>query len=185
MKGTFFLKIGLVFLLASFFTFIIDNGEAFVDAFNNDYLLSRIVIDNIEDVYDDFNENVSKYKDDMTTFYGSLDYYYDDFVKKNRAMTAYLGVVEKDLVKLEYPSLKLYENCKYDVEDDNSNKMCEAYIENLKGVVTSYNKLVDDYNSVLDSYNVFVIGYGRDDKAVPYYESKMSTKILKIYEELN
>ena len=184
MKGTFFLKVGLVFILASCFTFLLKNGEQFFSSFNNDYLLSRIVIENVDETYKDFNSKVSTYKDDMSTFYDSLDFYYDDFVRKNRVMVANLSVVEKDLSKLEKPALKLYENCRYEVEDEDTAKMCSIYKENLKGVVDSYNKLVEDYNHVLDSFNAFAEGYGYNDRVVPNYESKMSTGLLKIYEEI-
>lgn len=185
MKGTFFLKLGFVFILASVITFGVKYGDNYFEAFNNDYLLSRIVVENVESTYQTYNERVSKYKDDMTTFYGSLDFYYDNFIRKNRAMTTYLREVEKDIRALEGPALKLYENCNYDVEDEEKIKMCESYKANLKGVIDSYNKLVLDYNEVLDSFNGFADSNGRSGDKVPPYESVMSEKILKIYEEIN
>lgn len=185
MKGTFFLKIGFVFIIASVITFAVKYGDNYFEAFNNDYLLSRIVVDNVESTYKSYNEGVNKYKEDMSIFYGSLDFYYDNFIRKNRAMTTYLREVEKDLRNLERPTLKLYENCNYDIEDDDTKVMCENYKTNLKGVIDSYNKLVEDYNEVLDSFNGFAESNGRANDIVPNYESVMSDKITKIYEEMN
>ena len=185
MKGTFFLKIGLIFIIASVVTFSIKYGDNYLEAFNNDYLLSRIVVGNVEDNYKDFTEGVNNYKGDMSIFYDSLDFYFDNFIRKNRAMTTYLKEVENDLKKLEHPSLKLYENCKYEVADEDIVNMCENYKTNLKGVIDSYNKLVDDYNEVLDSFNGFANSNGRANDVVPNYESVMSEKLIKIYEEMN
>ena len=184
MKGTFFFKIGFVFILASLFTFSLNNSEEFITAFNNDYLLSRIVIDNVENIYEDFNKELANYKEDMTEFYGSLDYYYDEFDSKNKEMINHLDIVESDIVKLEKTSLKLYENCKYDIEDENTFKMCSIYKENFEGIISSYEKLVEDYNEVLGTYNSYVEAYGNYDKKVSSYESKMSERILKIYDEI-
>ena len=184
MKGTFFLKIGFIFIVASVITFTIKYGDNYIEAFNNDYLLSRIVVGNVEDNYKDFNEGISTYKGDMSVFYDSLDFYYDNFIRKNRAMTTYLKQVESDIKNLESPSLKLYENCKYDIDDEDTNAMCDSYKTNLKGVIDSYNKLVVDYNEVLDSFNGFAKSNGREGDVVPSYESMMSEKILKIYKEI-
>lgn len=185
MKGSFFLKIGFVFIISSMIIYGVKYGGKYFDDFNNDYLLSRIVVEKVDDTYKIYNEGINKYKDDMTTFYGSLDFYYDNFIRKNRAMTTYLAEVEKDIAYLEGPALTLYENCNYDIDDEETKAMCENYKTNLKGVIDSYNKLVVDYNEVLDSFNGFAESNNRAGDVVPNYESVMSKKILKIYDELN
>ncbi len=184
MKGSFFIKIGIIFLLSSGAVFAYKNADKLLNDFNNDYLLSRIVVGNIETTYSTYNETINKYKADMETFYGSLDFYYDNFIRKNRAMVTYLKEVEKDLKNLEGPSLRMYDNCKYEVDDEETLKMCENYKENLKGVIDSYNKLVVDYNDVLDSFNGFAESNNRANDVVPPYESQMSDKLVRIYEEI-
>jgi hypothetical protein len=184
MKGKTFIKLGVVFMVASFAVFGFKNADMYLTDFNNDYLLSRIVVNNIENNYEDFNNKVSKYKEDMTTFYGSLDFYFDNFIRKNRAMKTYLAEVEKDLKQLEGSSLRLYENCRYEINDEKTETMCKNFKINLDGVITSYQKLVDDYNQVLDSFNGFAESYNRKNDVVDLYESKLSDKLLKIYTEL-
>ena len=116
MKGKTFIKLGVVFMSLSFVMVGVRNADKIFNDFNNDYLLSRVVVSNVDNYYDEFNKNINNYKADMTVFYGSLDFYFDNFIRKNRAMVTYLTEVEKDLTKLENSALRLYENCKYDRE---------------------------------------------------------------------
>lgn len=185
MKGKTLIKLGVVFMSLSFVMVGVRNADKIFNDFNNDYLLGRVVVSNVDNYYDEFNRNVSKYKDDMTVFYGSLDFYFDNFIRKNRAMVTYLTEVEGDLRRLENSSLRLYENCKYDIEDEETQEMCRNYKINLEGVIKSYEKLVVDYNEVLDAFNGFAVSNNRKKDVVPKYESKMSDKLLKIYEELS
>ena len=185
MKGKTFIKLGVVFMSLSFVMVGVRNADKIFNDFNNDYLLSRVVVSNVDNYYDEFNKNINNYKADMTVFYGSLDFYFDNFIRKNRAMVTYLTEVEKDLTKLENSALRLYENCKYDIEDEETKEMCKNFKINLDGVIKSYNKLVIDYNEVLDAFNGFAESNNRKGDVVPKYESKMSDKLLKIYEELN
>lgn len=185
MKGSTLIKLGIVLMLASGALIFTKNADKFLSEFNNDYLLSRIVVNNIETNYNDFNKNVTKYKEDMTTFYDSLDFYFDNFIRKNRAMVTYLTEVEKDLKKLENSSLKLYESCRYDIDDEETKEMCKNYKINLEGVIESYEKLVVDYNEVLDAFNGFARDNNRKEHMVEPYESKMSEKLIIIRDELN
>ena len=184
MKGSTLIKLGIVMMIASGAIIFTKNADKFLNEFNNDYLLGRIVVSNIETNYTEFNNNVTKYKADMTTFYDSLDFYFDNFIRKNRAMVTHLNEVEKDLKRLEHSSLKLYESCKYEIEDEETKEMCKNYKINLEGVIESYDKLVADYNEVLDAFNGFAKSNNRSEHVVEPYESKMSEKLIIINDEL-
>ena len=172
MKGSVFIKLGIFFMASSLIVCGAKTTDSALKDFNNDYLLSRIIITNTKDSYTDFNEQVSKYKEDISKFYDSLDFYYDQ-----------ASSVEKDLKNLEDISLELFNNCKYDIDDEEMSKLCKSYKTNLSNTVDSYEKLVDDYNDIIKMYNDYATL--RNKEIAKEYESKLSDKLTIINDKLN
>ena len=183
MKGSVFIKLGIFFMASSLIVCGAKTTDSALKDFNNDYLLSRIIITNTKDSYTDFNEQVSKYKEDISKFYDSLDFYYDQFIEVDKSIRDKATKIEKDLKNLEDISLELFNNCKYDIDDEEMSKLCKSYKTNLSNTVDSYEKLVDDYNDIIKMYNDYATL--RNKEIAKEYESKLSDKLTIINDKLN
>ena len=183
MKGSWLIKIGMLLMTSSLILSGIKNTDKALKDFNNDYLLSRIIVHSTEESYSVFKDKVTKYKEDITEFYDSLDFYYDQFDEKHKEIKSHLEEVEEDYASLEEVSSKLYENCKYDIEDANQSEKCEAYKSNLINLVSSHSKLIDDYNDIINMYNEYASTYNKEK--IAKYEGQSSDKLGDIKRELD
>ena len=57
MKGKTLIKLGVVFMSLSFVMVGVRNADKIFNDFNNDYLLGRVVVSNVDNYYDEFNRN--------------------------------------------------------------------------------------------------------------------------------
>lgn len=183
MKGSIFIKLGIFFIASSFVVVGAKTTDSAFKEFNNDYLLSRIIVTKTKESYDTFNEKVSKYKEDISNFYDSLDFYYDQFIEVNKTISSKAKNIEEDLKEMEEVSLDLFNNCKYDIDDEEMNNICKSYKQNLSNTVDSYEKLVTDYNDLISMYNDYASL--KNKTIVKEYESKISDKLTVINDKVN
>lgn len=177
--GSKFIKIGIVFIFLAIMFIGFKNKEEIMEIITTGELLDRIIPNSVDSEYDRINDEYTKYEKDVEVFYSSLDYYYDNFIRKNRAMTTYLSEVETDLKRLERIILRTSKKCA-----KKSNDVCYKIDEKIKGVVDTYNKIVVDYNLVLDSFNEFAKSNFREEHVVSNYKSILSDELLDIYDKI-
>ena len=174
------IKIGFVFVIFSFILIGFKNKDEFFNMIASGQLLDSIMPVSVEDEYKKLETAYKNYENNVNTFYGSLDYYYDNFIRKNRAMTTYLADVESGLKEMERIVLRLNNKC----DNDSSKYECDGYKEILIKFIESYNNIVVDYNKVIDSFNEFAKSNFREEHIVENYESILNDDVLKIYNEI-
>ena len=182
MKGSMFIKLGIFFMSMSLIVFGVKQADSLFKDFNNDYLLSRIVITDTKDAYTEFSDKVNDYKESISTFYDSLDFYYDQFLEKNKTFTKNAENVEQSLNALEYSALELFSDCKYDIDDDEMTNICKMYKTNLNNTMDSYEKLVIDYNDIIKQYNEYASYKNKEEAKL--YERNISSKLSTITENI-
>ena len=137
MYGKALIKSGITFILGAFLMMSINTVYAEIDSYNNDVLLSNMVIDNIKTNYKEFNDKAKMYKDNLNTTYDSFNFYLDDYNTKGVIASNNVSNLRKDMIDLRESSLALYKYCLYNINNIETKSMCKAFEDNYKGIVSS------------------------------------------------
>lgn len=177
-----FIKIGVLLIAISFCIIGYKNREELYDMISNGDLLNSIIPTKIEDDYEKFITTYDEYKKDLDIFNEYADYFYDNFIRKNRAMTTYIDNIEKDIKKLEKVTIRLNDKCSK--KDNIMTDICINFKTKFINLVETYNKLIENYNKIQESFNEFAESNFRKDDVVEKYKSILKDNILDIYEKI-
>ena len=182
MYGKAFIKSGITFILGSLLMMSINTVYAEINSYNNDVLLSNMVIDNIKTNYKEFNVKANEFKDNLDTTYDSFNFYLDDYTVKGEIASNNMSNLRNDMINLKDSSLALYKYCLYEINNVETKSMCKTFEENYKGIVKSYKLVLNDYNDILDQYNVYALSKSMD--IVDKVNVDLPVTIDKIYDKI-
>lgn len=182
MYGKALIKSGITFILGSLLMMSINTVYAEIDSYNNDILLSNMIIDNIKTNYKEFNTKANTFKDNLDTTYDSFNFYLDDYNIKGEVASNNVSNLRNDVIELKENSLELYKYCLYEINNNETKSMCKAFEENYKGIVSSYKLALNDYNDILEQYNVYAVSKSMDK--VDKLNVELPVTIDKIYDKI-
>ncbi len=182
MYGKALIKSGITFILGSLLMMSINTVYAEIDSYNNDVLLSNMVVDSIKTNYKEFNAKANEFKENLDSTYDSFDFYLDDYGTKGEVASNNMSNLRNDVVELKESSMALYKYCLYGINNSETKSMCKAFEENYKGIVNSYKVVLSDYNDILEQYNVYASAKSMD--IVDKLNVELPVTIDKIYDKI-
>lgn len=148
--------ISLVILIITIIGIVIFN---FYKGYKEDKIQTQEKIDNINENYNIFINNIDKFNEKREIIYNEIlkDNYYTEINNNienwNKKMKEYEQVVQK----IEEESKYLKENClNLKIYNPEIDRKCNSYIENYERIINYYISDINLYNENIDSYNNWV-----------------------------
>lgn len=131
----------------------VDKVSANINDYYADINRSKEIYTAVESDYKEFVSSASGVKSHMVDVSDSLDVYLEEFPNKESLIVEKIQVVDEDINSLKEISLRIIDNCKYELNNNAMENKCNNFILNYNRMIESYKVMVSEYNKVIDSYN--------------------------------
>ena len=183
----FSIMIGISLLIASGIYLVSNN---FKNERQKQIDAERIIIDEIGDLYKEFNEKEKVFNEKREAYIKAVDSgstYFANMPKNYTKMTNAAKEYEDILVELDDFDTFLYASCKDQTYSKSStNKKCLNYLKNMEKTINTFiddikylNHKIDEYNEWIKTENKSVIVYTKY-KALKNFESNKYTEYVDL-----
>ena len=149
----FFIHLGFLFIIAGLSIICVEKVSANINEYYADINRSKEIFNAVESDYNEFVSNASLVKNNMVNVSNALDVYLEEFPEKESLIVEKIKVVDENINSLKEISLRIVENCKYELNNKAMENKCSNFILNYNRMIESYKVMVREYNKVIDSYN--------------------------------
>lgn len=150
-----FIHLGIIFILIGFSLIAVDEVSAQIKNYYDDIEASKEIKKNVNDYYDQFKNKALDVKKEIVDTSSSFNIYFEDFTKSYITISNKMDNVKSKITDLDDISQKLFNYCRYDLNDSVMNNKCKSFKTNYKNMYNSFQTMVDNYNKIVNSYNTY------------------------------